>query len=128
MNAVESPPVNLQQPGSAGPDGALDQDVLRHLLGVEANALALVDDAQAEADRRVAEAERLNRARYDERYGKEASALDLRYEGELAQVKGEYQEQLEAYRKTLDALPADAGAFGTLLDRLLIKKPQERGR
>jgi F0F1-type ATP synthase membrane subunit b/b' len=40
-----------------------DKDVLQHLLHLEAEASALVDDAQAEADRRVSEGEKQNRAK-----------------------------------------------------------------
>jgi regulator of protease activity HflC (stomatin/prohibitin superfamily) len=99
-----------------------DRDVLQHLLAVEANALTLVNDAQTEGDRRIAEAEKQNRARYDEQYGAEAAALDGQYEQERAVIQGEYDRELETYRQSLDAMKTDSVSFNRLLDRLLGKE------
>jgi hypothetical protein len=99
--------------------GAGDLDVLAHLLKVEADAAAMVDDAQAEADRRVAESEKQNRALYDGEYGRQARELDGAFEEELGRIRAVYQAQLEAYRKSLDSIPADQGRFSALMDRLL---------
>ncbi|GHV37184.1 hypothetical protein AGMMS50268_05120 [Spirochaetia bacterium] len=100
---------------------AADQQVLGHLLKIEAEAAALVDDAQAEADRRVAEGERLNRSRYDEQYGREAAEFEQIYEKEVAAVKEDYQHQLDTYRKSLDAIAVDRDRFRALMDDFLAK-------
>jgi regulator of protease activity HflC (stomatin/prohibitin superfamily) len=107
-------------PAGAG-FGETDRQVLGHLLQIEADAAALVDDAQAEADRRVAEGERQNRSRYDEQYGREAAELEQGYEKELAAVKAEYQNQIESYRKSLDAIIVNRDRFSALMDDLLVK-------
>jgi vacuolar-type H+-ATPase subunit H len=104
-----------------------DQDVLQHLLEVEAQALTLVDDAQAEADKRVSEAEASNRSRYEERYGAEATALDEHYETEVASVRADYNRQLEEYRQSLGALNADRSAFSRLVDSFLRPQPVRKG-
>jgi selenocysteine lyase/cysteine desulfurase len=96
-----------------------EQDVLRHLLELESQASALVDDAQAEADRRVSENEKENRARYDEQYGREAAELNGNYEKQVQAVKEEYQRQLEAYRDSITALPVHGDAFAALAESLL---------
>jgi regulator of protease activity HflC (stomatin/prohibitin superfamily) len=96
-----------------------DRDVLRHLLGVESEASALVDNAQAEADRRVAEGEKDGRARYDARYGEEAALLDGNYAGAVQAVKDDYQRQLDAYRKSLEDMPVRKDGFAALVERLL---------
>jgi uncharacterized protein YdcH (DUF465 family) len=96
-----------------------DQDALRHLLAIEAHARTLVDDAQAEADRRIAEAEKQNRAKYDERYGAEAAALDGHYDQERASIQDDYNRELETYRQSLDAMKTDSASFNRLLDRFL---------
>jgi vacuolar-type H+-ATPase subunit H len=98
------------------------ENVLGHLLKIEAEAAALVDDAQAEADRRVAESEKQNRSRYDEEYGKQAVELDHALEEEIAHIRKDYRDQLEAYRKSLDAIPVDQGRFLALMDDLLVKQ------
>ncbi|MDR3173889.1 MAG: hypothetical protein LBU19_06550 [Treponema sp.] len=107
-------------------EAAGDLNILGHLLKIEADAAAMVDDAQAEADRRVAESEKQNRARYDEVYGKEALELDGRFEEELSRIHADYQAQLEAYRRSLDSIPVDQGRFSALMDDLLAgrKGPQ----
>jgi hypothetical protein len=98
-----------------------DRDVLRHLLDVESGAQSLVDDAQAEADRRTAETEKQNRARYEEQYTKEAALLDSRYEVEIKAVKAEYDKLLDEYRLELEERRPDYGAFSCLLDDFLEK-------
>jgi F0F1-type ATP synthase membrane subunit b/b' len=94
------------------------QGVLNHLLKVESQASVLVDDAQSEADRRVAEHEKESRARYDERYGLEAAELNGEYEKAVLAVKEDYKRQLEAYRESLEAMPVHADAFSRLADSL----------
>jgi hypothetical protein len=99
--------------------GAGEVNVLGHLLKIEADAAAMVDDAQAEADRRVAESEKQNRARYDEEYGRQAAELDRAFDDEVARIRADYQAQLDAYRGSLDSIPADQGRFSALMDELL---------
>ena len=103
---------------SSGVTGG-EPDVLRHLLEVEARAGSLVDDAQAEAADRVAEGEKENRARYDERYSREAEQLNGEYEAAVLAVKADYTRQLDAYRESLSAMPVQGPAFSALAERLL---------
>jgi hypothetical protein len=109
----------------AGPDETgTREDILGHLLKVEADAASLVDDAQAEADRRIAESERRNRSRYDEEYAEKAGELDRAFEAEIGRIRADYQDQLETYRKSLDAIPVDQGRFSALMDELLAAGPR----
>jgi hypothetical protein len=101
-------------------------NVLGHLLKIEADAAAMVDDAQAEADRRLAESEKNNRARYDEVYGKEALELDRLFTEELSRIRADYQAQLEAYRGSLASIPVDQGRFSALMDDLLAGREGRR--
>ncbi|MFP3040344.1 hypothetical protein LQZ19_00850 [Treponema primitia] len=95
-----------------------EQDVLNHLLKVESQAAILVDDAQAEADRRVAEKEKENRARCDERYSLEAAELNGEYEKAVLAVKEDYKRQMEANRESLEVMPVHGDAFSQLAERL----------
>jgi vacuolar-type H+-ATPase subunit H len=106
----------------ADPADGLDQDVLQHLLEVEANAQSLVDDAQAEADRRIAEMEKQNRAQYEEQYTREAAQLDGQYESELGAIKEEYNKQIDDYRLSLNDFKPNHAEFCSLLDELLGKE------
>ena len=96
-----------------------DQEVLQHLLKLEAEAAALVNDAQAEADRRVSEGEKQNRVQYDEVYAREVEVLEESQVKNLAAVKEEYRKQLDMYRESLKAISPDMGAFSSLTEKLL---------
>ena len=122
-DAVMSP--DAQSPGSPGLEGAA-RELLGHLLKIEAEAAALVDDAQAEADRRIAGGERQNRARYEERYGQEASALEAEYAKEIAAVRENYKGELDAYRDSLAAIKTDIDGFSALMNARLGRGPRNR--
>jgi len=97
-----------------------NQEILQHLLEIESKAATLVDDAQAEADRRVAEAEKQNRARYDEQYAKEVETLEETFSRDVALAKENYRKQLEDYHDSLKAQPPDTKAFFLLAEKLLV--------
>jgi vacuolar-type H+-ATPase subunit H len=96
-----------------------DKAVLQHLLDLENKAEALVNDAQAEADRRIAEGEKQNRARYDEAYARETETLEASSVQKISAVKEEYRKQLEAYRETLKTQMQDIKAFSSLAEEFL---------
>jgi F0F1-type ATP synthase membrane subunit b/b' len=96
-----------------------EQDVLRHLLQVEAEASALVDDAQAEADRRIAEGEKQNRALFEEQHSRLITDLEQQSAEALSRLKGDSKKELDAYRESLEALPLDRDAFGRAMDGFL---------
>jgi Skp family chaperone for outer membrane proteins len=99
--------------------GPSDQDLLHHLLEVEAHAATLVEDAQAEGDRRITEHETQRRAEYDETYAREAAELEERYQREYKAVKTEYQQRLDAYRGSLETMPVYRDKFFKLVSSLL---------
>jgi vacuolar-type H+-ATPase subunit H len=99
-----------------------EHDVLGHLLQIEAEAAALVDDAQAEADKRIAGDEKRNRLNYDETFSKEAGALDEEYRKETTALREDYQKQLNAYREHISAMQVNETAFFCLLKDLLLKE------
>ena len=98
-----------------------EQDVLRHLLEVESNAASLVNDAQAEADKRVAENEKQNRSRFDDKYNQEVSLLEKNYQDAISKVKDEYDEDLRAYRESFKNEKINRDAFIGLAESFLFK-------
>jgi hypothetical protein len=110
----------MTEAGEAG--SPADRTLLRHLLDLETQAAVLVDDAQAEADRRVAEGEKRSRAGYDEAYAAEVAALEAAYTAETAAIKADYKGQLDAYREGLMAMPVNRGAFSVLAERFFIRE------
>ena len=96
-----------------------DHEVLQHLLNLESKSATLVDDAQAEADRRIAQGEMQNRQRYDELYAREVETLEKSYTQSIAAVKENYRKQLESYRQFLNNMPQNSEAFSSLAEKLL---------
>ena len=99
-----------------------DQDVLHHLLNLEADADSLVNNAQAEADRRIAEGEKQSRARYDDVYSAEVKVLEENLLRSIAAVKDQYHSLLEEFRESLSARPVDMEAFSALAGKFLDAK------
>ena len=97
-----------------------DSEILQHLLSLENDAAAMVDDAQAEADRKVAEGEKQNRARYDEAYVREVEALEASFAEKIALARDNYRKELETYRDSLKNVPLDREAFFSLAERFLV--------
>ena len=97
-----------------------DNNVLQHLLNLEAEAAALVEDAKEEADRRLSDGEKACRAAYDEVYTAEAAVLEAAYIKNVAAIKEENKKQLESYKDTLKSRKIDKAAFSALAERLLI--------
>ena len=96
-----------------------DREVLRHLLSLETEADALVNDAQAEADQRIARGEKQNRARYEEAYSAEVGVLEENLARSIEAVKEKYRAQLQEFRESLAARPIDMGAFSELAGKHL---------
>lgn len=94
-------------------------DALNHLLEVEKNATALINDAAEEVDRRLSEARAKYNAEYKTRYEKEASALEAEYQENHNKIAEKYQKEFESYKETLAARPQDSKAFADLLNRLV---------
>ena len=101
-----------------------DHDVLQHLLNLDTEAAALVDDAQTEADQRITSGEKQNRLRYDEIYAREVEALELSFTRDIAEIKEDYRRQLDLYRENLITMPLNTKAFSSLAEKLLLIRKQ----
>jgi len=98
-----------------------DHEVLQHLLNLDNKAASLVSDAQAEADRRLSEGEKQNRAHYDDVYSAEVAELEASYLENIARVKEDYSTQLDAYLESLKAITLDRASFSSLAEKLLLR-------
>jgi len=96
-----------------------NDEVLDHLLKIESEASALVNDAQAEADRRILEAEKQNHAAFEERYCKESERLEREFQAIKEKTRQQYQAELEAYHKKIACANPDTNRFSSLLDKLV---------
>jgi vacuolar-type H+-ATPase subunit H len=99
-----------------------DSGILQHLLEIEGKAATLVDGAQAEADRRIKEAEEQNRLAFDEAYQKLTVELEEEYKKSIDAVKAEYEKNLDEYRAGLENMPKNQEEFSALLRSFLADK------
>ena len=97
-----------------------EHEVLQHLLDMEAQAANLVDEAQAESERRIFDGGHQNSARYEEVYARELQAQEESYIKNLAMVKEDYRKQLEAYRESLKDMPLKTEGFFALAEKFLL--------
>jgi len=104
-----------------------EHEVLQQLLDLESKAAGLVNDAQAEADRRISEGEKQNRAQYDSIYSAEVAELEASYIKNIAAVKEDYRTQLDEYQENLKAIPLDKTSFSSLAEKLLFKTETPAG-
>jgi len=92
-----------------------NSDMLEHLLKIEAEAAALVADAQAEADKRIEEAEKQNHSAYTSAYQNEAALLEEQYQKEIEEIHSYSQKELELYRKKIENIQVDTNRFSSIL-------------
>ena len=97
-----------------------NNEVLDHLLKIEAEAAALVKEAQAEADRRVTEAEKQNRAAYDKRFLEENQRLEKGFLQSKELARQDYQKELETYKEKISSIHVNNDRFSNLLDSLVL--------
>lgn len=94
-------------------------DAINHLLEVEKNASALINDAAQEADRRLSEARAKYNSEYKARYDEAAARLEAEYQDNHNKTAEKYQKEIDSYKESLAAKPQNSEAFSSLLDRLL---------
>jgi F0F1-type ATP synthase membrane subunit b/b' len=99
-----------------------NKEVLGHLLEIESEASALVNEAQAEADRRILEVEKQNHAAYEERYSGESKRLEREFNTVKENARQQYQTELEAYREEISSIHVDVNRFATLLDKFITEE------
>jgi vacuolar-type H+-ATPase subunit H len=94
-------------------------DAINHLLEVEKNASALINDAAQEVDRRLSDARAKYNAEYKSRYDEIAAKLEAEYQENHQKVAEKYQKEIEDYKESLTAKPQNSEAFSSLLDKLI---------
>jgi len=86
-------------------------NTLDHLLKIEAEAAALVKDAQEEADRRIHENEENNRVSYEDFLKKTAKNHETILNDEKEKIKDQYQRAIDEYRGEISGIETDTGKF-----------------
>ena len=99
-------------------ENTLEIDAINHLLEVEKNASALINDAAQEAERRLSQARAKYNSEYKTRYDEVALKLENEYQINHQKIAEKYQKEIETYKESLAAKPQNTEAFSSLLDKL----------
>jgi len=94
-------------------------NTLEHLLEIEAEAAALVDESRKEADRRIRENDDKNRVSYDKQLKLESQNQQNSFEKEKEKIKCQYQNALNDFREEISRIRADEEGFSALLNQYL---------
>jgi regulator of protease activity HflC (stomatin/prohibitin superfamily) len=97
-----------------------NKEVIDHLLKIESEAAALVNDAQAEADNRITEAEKQNRAVYEKRFLEENQRLEKEFLQSKELARQQFQKELETYKEKISSVHVNNDRFSALLDSLVL--------
>ena len=92
---------------------------LDHLLKIEAQAAAMVKEAQEEADRRIRENEQTNRAAFDEFCKAQNLKRQSGIKKIIEEIKNKYKITLDEYRGEISKIEADTQKFAGLLEEYL---------
>jgi len=93
-------------------------DAIKHLLEVEKNAAALINDAAEEADRRISQAKLQYNTEYKKRYETEASSLETEFKNQNKIITEKYQKEIDSYKDSIASRPQDSDSFSAALDKL----------
>ena len=100
-------------------ENTMEIDAINHLLEVEKNASALINDAAEEVDRRLSEARAKYNSEYKARYDETAASLEAEYQTNHNSIAEKYQNEIETYKQSLEAKAQNTEAFSSLLDKLI---------
>jgi len=96
-------------------------NAIEHLLKTEAKAVALVNEAQGEADKRIQENEEKNRAYYEDQNKLEIDKRKLMLEDEKERIKEIYQRELDNYKDEISRVSVNTQEFNCLINKLIDK-------
>lgn len=95
-------------------------DAINHLLEVEKNASALINDAQVEADKRLLEARAKYNIEYKTKYDSIAAEMEKEYLKQHDEIEAKYKKEIEDYKASLENKPQNEKAFTDLLEKLIL--------
>ncbi len=92
---------------------------ISHLLEVEQKASELIAQAQADADKKIADAKSKADAMFQEQYTKIVSDCENSYSAKTSALSQENTRKIEDYKKTISASGQDRKTFNSYLDSIL---------
>jgi vacuolar-type H+-ATPase subunit H len=95
------------------------ENTLDYLLQVEAKAAALIEEAQAEADRRINDNDEKQHAVYDECFRMEVQAQEILLQENNVKIKEQYQQRLDEYRNEISGIDINKEHFFATLNKYI---------
>ncbi len=92
---------------------------INHLLEVEKNAQAIIQAAQAEADKKVSMAKAETEKKFRAEFEKMVSEKESEFSAKSEQISLEVKKESEDFKKRISSLTIDVEAFGRFLDGVL---------
>lgn len=94
-------------------------NVITHLIQVEKEASALINDALSEADKRISSAKASYNASYKEKYEVLIKNLEENYKEESQKIQENHKKEIQDYKEKLEKLNQDSSSFNELIENLL---------
>lgn len=105
-------------------DNSEEISVINHLLKVEKEAYALIDEALKDSEIKIASARAASDSEYREKYGECVRKLENEYKNNLASISEGHHKLLEEYKSQLVNQPQNYQAFEKFLDKILFASEQ----
>ena len=94
-------------------------NVITHLLQVENDASSLVNESQAEADKRIAFARSQADSKYKTEYEQIIAKRDSEYNEKIKSIKELHKKTLQDYKTSIEQIPQNIEAFNLFLKKVL---------
>lgn len=94
-------------------------NVISHLLEVESQASALIDDAQIEGNKRIIAAKTKADELFYSKYSENVASLEIQYNQIIESYETAHKEMLESYKKQILASEKNTEAFNSFLSSKL---------
>lgn len=96
-------------------------NVISHLLEVESQASALIEDAQIESNKRIMQAKTKADEIYYSKYRDSIQTLESEYNQKIKSYEAEHNAEIESYKNKILNSVKDVDAFNALLNKTLLK-------
>lgn len=96
-------------------------DVIQHLLDVEREADLVIQDAQKEADSRIAQARAKADTQFKTQYTQMYAQLEQEAQEQMKQAGVHHDTEVASFKDSLQSTPKNNAAFNSLMDSILFR-------
>ncbi len=96
-------------------------NVISHLLEVESQASALIDDAQIESNKKILAAKAKADEIFYSKYRETVEVLEKQYNDKIKSYETEHNNEIESYKNKIVKSEKDVNAFNSFLNSTLSK-------